>query len=355
MDIEGQKKIFEELFGVSAPGEAGAAEQGELSSGTDLSSKESKAAAGRLPGRPGAAAESGKIYTFPVGEDSYIHAVKLWPGIVLWANEINLYELSFPVDFAGRINCIIVNQCHLGRCEVQVAEGRFVYMSPGLVNVTDDPRQSGYYYPSGAYEGIEIYFDMDVLGSNVPPALFDYGLNTSVLAELAERGSVMAKVSAASLARGKRIYEELCRGEAGLEELRFETLSLMYHLVHGEATKFNYGMLVTGGQRRIVKEAEQLMTEDFRRRYTIDELAERFGISTSAFKKYFVAVYGLSVSQYMRERRMEAAEKFLAETKKSVGEIAQICGYEHQGKFGEVFKEHSGVTPLEYRRLNRKL
>ena len=97
-----------------------------------------------------------------------------------------------------------------------------------------------------------------------------------------------------------------------------------------------------------------MMTNDLRERYTVEELSSRFGISASAFKKYFSAVYGKPVSQYMREKRMEKAKELLETTDVSIGEIALASGYEHQGKFGSAFKDCSGVSPLEYRRLNRK-
>ena len=97
-----------------------------------------------------------------------------------------------------------------------------------------------------------------------------------------------------------------------------------------------------------------MMTDDLRKRYTIEELSSHFGVSASAFKKYFSAVYGKPVSQYMREKRMEKAKELLGNTDESIGEISLASGYEHQGKFGSVFKDFCGVSPLEYRRLNRK-
>ena len=57
----------------------------------------------------------------------------------------------------------------------------------------------------------------------------------------------------------------------------------------------------------------------------------------------------------MREKRMEYAKRLLENTDESIGDIASICGYEHQGKFGRVFKDYTDVPPLEYRRLNRNL
>ena len=164
----------------------------------------------------------------------------------------------------------------------------------------------------------------------------------------------MASLTNAAMQEEEKLFRMLQEGRSSVYELRFAALSLICHLISGEAQKIDYGISITKGQRRIVTEAEQMMTDDLRKRYTIEELSARFGISASAFKKYFSAVYGKPVSQYMREKRMEKAKELLETTDESIGEIALASGYEHQGKFGSVFRDSCGVSPLEYRRLNRK-
>ncbi len=77
---------------------------------------------------------------------------------------------------------------------------------------------------------------------------------------------------------------------------------------------------------------------------------QQHGISPSALKKYFEAVYGQPISFYLRGKRMDFARQRLAQTKDSVGSIAAGCGYASQGKFGAVFRECTGMSPLEYRR-----
>lgn len=97
-----------------------------------------------------------------------------------------------------------------------------------------------------------------------------------------------------------------------------------------------------------------MITKDLNRHYTITDIAAMYGISPSALKKYFEVVYGIPISFYLKEKRILLAKKRLSEIKDSVGTIAAACGYANQGKFGSVFKECTGMTPLEYRRLNYK-
>ena len=299
--------------------------------------------------------EEDDIYQrFNLGRGSSLYVTWLWDGILLWGNEIRLDKLSYPMTLFNENDYLLLNICHAGRCEVELSPGTYVYMSPGTLNVSASPPKSSYCYPGGYYEGIELCLDLRRLKRHMPEALADYGLTFEVLRRYIEEGNVMASLTNAGIQEEEKLFRMLREGHSSVYELRFAALSLICHLIEGDAKKIDFGVSITKGQRRIVSEAEQMMTNDLRERYTVEELSSRFGISASAFKKYFSAVYGKPVSQYMREKRMEKAKELLETTDVSVGEIALASGYEHQGKFGSAFKDCSGVSPLEYRRLNRK-
>lgn len=292
--------------------------------------------------------------TLCVGRESYVDAVRLWNGIILCANDIHLTKLACPVHARYTNDYLLLNICHTGRCEVELLQGNYVYMSPGILNVNTSPPKSTYYYPGGIYGGIEICFNMRMLRDKMPDALTSYGFHYSALERYAAKENMLAALTGAGMQEAEALFNMIRGKKAPLQALRFAALSFAYHLTNGECTEIDGCALVSKGQRRIVTEAEQMLTGDLKKRYTMAEIASRFGISSSAFKKYFTAVYGRPVSRYMREKRMEKAAVLLGETDKSVGAIASACGYEHQGKFGMAFKAFTGISPLEYRRLRRK-
>jgi transcriptional regulator GlxA family with amidase domain len=61
----------------------------------------------------------------------------------------------------------------------------------------------------------------------------------------------------------------------------------------------------------------------------------------------------MPISEYVRKERLRKAAKLLKTTDKSVQDIAALCVYQHQGKFGVAFKTMYQVPPLEYRRISR--
>ena len=60
-----------------------------------------------------------------------------------------------------------------------------------------------------------------------------------------------------------------------------------------------------------------------------------------------------SLYAYLREYRLQTAQKLLTETDASIAEIAHRVGYENPNKFSSAFRQVFGMTPTEYRNENR--
>ena len=79
-------------------------------------------------------------------------------------------------------------------------------------------------------------------------------------------------------------------------------------------------------------------------------IADRYGMSLTALKDCFKAVYGKPIHAFQREYKMQTATKLLVTTKLSIAEIAGMVGYENPNKFSAAFKEIIGQSPSEYRK-----
>ena len=84
-------------------------------------------------------------------------------------------------------------------------------------------------------------------------------------------------------------------------------------------------------------------------RLTAEEICRRYHVSASWLKTAFRARYGAPVDTYLRRCRVDAACRLLRETSHSVGEIAQMVGYDSQSRFSAVFRAQTGLTPSAYR------
>lgn len=286
-------------------------------------------------------------------ERGSIYLCRPWFGIAVWANEVFMGSLPCEATVTD-YSYVKINYCISGRCEVLLENGKYVYLSAGMLSIDCNQPKEMFRYPTKQYEGLEIVLNLDELKEHPAVILDELGIGTDRARELAQynEGSYIARVSSEWDAQAKSLVNLLKMAGGGIEDYRFFSLQLLYMLRSGHTFPVK-SAYVTKGQRRIVTETERRINRSLQTDCTVERLAAEAGVSSSALKKYFRQIYGYPISEYVREKRMEQACGLLKGTDMSVGEVAERVGYSHQGKFGGVFKKYTGYTPLEYRRRYR--
>lgn len=77
----------------------------------------------------------------------------------------------------------------------------------------------------------------------------------------------------------------------------------------------------------------------------VEEIAKKALLSKYYFQRVFHAVTGVTVNDYIRNRKLTLAAEDLAATNQSVTEIAFRYGYESTDAFTKAFRRLHGVTP----------
>ena len=85
-------------------------------------------------------------------------------------------------------------------------------------------------------------------------------------------------------------------------------------------------------------------------RITIEDLAEYTSLSASYLSRLFKKETGVSVSEYVRERRLKSTAP-LRFCDFSLIEIANYLSFSSQSHFIQLFKDFTGITPKKYRDL----
>ena len=67
-------------------------------------------------------------------------------------------------------------------------------------------------------------------------------------------------------------------------------------------------------QVNFAKEAEKLLTENLARRESITGIANQLGVGASSLKNWFRSVFGKSISEYMRDLRIQEAKRLLSDS-----------------------------------------
>jgi transcriptional regulator GlxA family with amidase domain len=101
----------------------------------------------------------------------------------------------------------------------------------------------------------------------------------------------------------------------------------------------------------VIQEAQARITERFQERLDMRELADSLSVSYSWLRQTFKARSGLSPKQFHLQIRLQRAQDLLANTGKSVKEIAEILGFDSAYHLSAQFKQRTGTAPKEWRRL----
>lgn len=105
---------------------------------------------------------------------------------------------------------------------------------------------------------------------------------------------------------------------------------------------------------RALKRILDYISEDLSGNLTLTKLAEVGGFNASYLSRLFKQNMKVSISDYVYQKRMEAAAKLLAETNQKIQDIGVKAGYPSAQSFTRAFRNHAGISPAEYRELHRK-
>lgn len=99
---------------------------------------------------------------------------------------------------------------------------------------------------------------------------------------------------------------------------------------------------------RIAAAAEWISTH-IAEQLRVPEIAERFGMSERNFSRSFKRDLGVSPQQFIAEARIEAARRWLVETRDPIEKIARRSGFSGSEHLTLAFRKAKGGSPVEYR------
>lgn len=85
---------------------------------------------------------------------------------------------------------------------------------------------------------------------------------------------------------------------------------------------------------------------------TLNDLAKETGLSAPYLSKLFHKEVGITISQYIIKKRIEAAENLLKYSDYSCIEISNYLCFSTESYFIQTFKSYTKMTPKEYRKMH---
>ena len=82
--------------------------------------------------------------------------------------------------------------------------------------------------------------------------------------------------------------------------------------------------------------------------FTVDVITKEVGISRAQLHRKMKEMTGLSISDFIRNIRLEQAVRLLKEQKANVTQVAYTVGFSNLAHFSSVFRKQFGVSPTDY-------
>ena len=104
-----------------------------------------------------------------------------------------------------------------------------------------------------------------------------------------------------------------------------------------------------------IRRAVAFIEDNLAQELTLDDCARTACYSPFYFHRLFHLTVGMTVADYIRQRRLTTAAVAIVETSRSIKEIAFACGFNSQEAFIRAFRNAHGITPGEYRKAGNSL
>lgn len=248
---------------------------------------------------------------------------------------------------------LLLNYCVRGRSELLLDDGNYIYLQENDLCLSNQTAQKAYIFPTSCYEGLKLYLDETLLTGTGGDLLRTFGIDVSRIAArcLAKQQTVISEASGEMRETLRTLWQ--LREAPDLFRLQLHTLILLHLLLTAEPPVAKTCSFYTETQVLLAKRASDLLTADLRAKVPIHDIAQDLGVGETSLKNYFRGVYGQNMSTYLRRQRVERAAVLLSNTNLPIADISAQVGYSNQGKFAAVFRNHFGLTPLNYRRQSR--
>ena len=111
---------------------------------------------------------------------------------------------------------------------------------------------------------------------------------------------------------------------------------------------------LSDSEKTIGQLIKSYVKKNLSKKITLAELSLHIHCSTVTLTEHFRREYGMTIMQYVMQKRMELAEQLLSETALPVTDIAGRCGFSDVEYFSRCFKSTHSLPPTEWRAAERK-
>lgn len=182
-------------------------------------------------------------------------------------------------------------------------------------------------------------------GSIAPDQLRQVKNTLIVTATLASRAAVRGGMDVEDAFSLSDAYIRKCE----LLQTPDRIINLQYHMVLDFTSQVS-NLKLHGNSSALAAAVAEYVRHHLSDPVSTEKIAEKLHFSRTWLSRKFHEETGIPLSDFIRIKKTEEAQRLLRYTDKSLREISVYLGYSSQNHFQTVFKKQLGVTPMQYRR-----
>ncbi len=130
-----------------------------------------------------------------------------------------------------------------------------------------------------------------------------------------------------------------------------EARNLVYELIEKCISKLTnnspYYKCISRNDLAIIRSIRKYIDNNFLSKLSLAGISALSYSNEFKIKKQYKEVYGETIFETIRKRRMNYAKNLILQGNLSLNEISYICGYESYPSFYKAFKKHFSLSPSE--------
>ncbi len=140
-----------------------------------------------------------------------------------------------------------------------------------------------------------------------------------------------------------------------LSHLSSAQIGAYYNMLKMVAEHISNDETISSSSESIGKLVKYYVKNNLTRKLTLADIAWNLHCSTVTLTEHFKAEFGITIMEYVTNKRMELAERILIATDEPLREVAARVGFSDVEYFSRTFKKYHGISPAAWRKKNKTL
>lgn len=217
-----------------------------------------------------------------------------------------------------------------------------------------ESHQARFHRAGETYRGVGLWISPQHLNELFNLKLDEFPQSVSKILTAAENRTVTYPLTGTIRQTVEQILTNEFKGNYCVQYLEAKITELFCHslacMTSPELAYSNDNHL-SASKTNAMKKLLEKLEENIDTELYLDTLGSELGMSKGQLVRTFKTSYGMNISEYLTQKRMERSQMLIKEGKLSILQVAFEVGYKNQSSFGRAFKKYFGYSPAKDRSL----